>query len=220
MKAPLKVLLVNGSPNPRGNTAIALAEVAKTLEAEGLAHEEFQLGRQPVRGCIACGGCRRDDSNGHCVFDDDPVNRLIDAAGKADAFVFGTPVYFGQPNGALLAMIQRALFAGGQHFRHKPFASVAVCRRGGATAAFETMNMAFQMCNMPQATSQYWNLVYGLAPGEAALDIEGLQTMRTLARNLSWMLRCLHAPSAPARTSDESKRPMNFIRPHNRIKEV
>lgn len=210
-KRKMKVLLVNGSPIQEGNTFIALSEAARTLNAEGIDTEILQLGNRPVRGCIACGGCRK-TGEGRCAFDDDVCNRLCEAAERADGFVFGSPVYYGQPNGALLAVIQRALFANGKHFEFKPFANVAVCRRGGASASFATMNMAFQMMNMPQVTSQYWNIAYGAAPGETAHDQEGLQTMRTLARNMAWMLKGLHAASAPKHPDKEPQQRMNFIR--------
>lgn len=206
-----KVLLFNGSPIKEGNTWIALSEVAKTLEKEGIQTEILQLGNKPVRGCIACQTCKT-KGNGVCVFDDDMCNELCRKAGEADGFVFGSPVYWGQPNGALLAIIQRALYANSQNFAYKPFANVAVCRRGGATATFSAMNMAFQMVNMPQVTSQYWNIVYGRAPGEAALDIEGLQTMRTLAQNMTWMLKSFNSQNAPAHPEREPWEPMNFIR--------
>lgn len=201
----MKILLVNGSPHANGNTATALKEIADTLRAEGMESEVFQLGTGPVRGCIACGGCR---GSGRCVFDDDACNRFSEKAAEADGFVFGTPVYYGQPNGALLAVMQRAFFAGAP-VAFKPAAAVAVCRRGGGTAAFESLNMLFQMSNMPLATSQYWNLVYGRAPGEAAMDTEGLQTMRMLARNLAWMVRSLKGTPHPER---EPWQPMHFIR--------
>ena len=206
----MKVLLVNGSSRKEGNTFTALQELARTLESEGLETEILQLGNKPVRGCIGCGVCKK-KANGRCTFDDDVCNQLCSAADSADAFVFGSPVYYGQPNGALLAVVQRALFANGSHFTNKPFATVAVCRRGGATASFSTMNMAFQMMSMPQVTSQYWNIVYGRDPGEAALDREDMQTMRTLARNMAWMVKSLNGQptAAPQR---EDWQPMNFIR--------
>ena len=207
----MKALLVNGSPFKEGNTYLALNEVARTLQSEGIETEILQLGNKPVRGCIACGGCRK-AGNGCCVFDDDFCNQLCRAAREADAFVFGSPVYYGQPNGALLAVIQRALFAAGKYFEFKPYANVAVCRRGGASASFATMNMAFQMMNMPQVTSQYWNIAYGAAPGETAQDVEGLQTMRTTARNMAWILKSLHAERAPEHPQKEEQQRLNVIR--------
>lgn len=207
----MKVVLFNGSPRQEGNTFTALSEVARTLEAEGIDTEIMQLGNKPVRGCISCGGCRR-SNDGRCAFDDDVCNRLCQAAQGADAFVFGSPVYYGQPNGAMLAIMQRALFAGGKYFEYKPFATVAVCRRGGATAAFQSMNMACQMMNMPQVTSQYWNIAYGAAPGEAALDEEGMQTMRIMGRNMAWMLKGLRGSGSPVHPESEPRQRTNFIR--------
>lgn len=207
----MKVLLFNGSPIKDGNTFIALSEVARTLNAEGIDTEILQLGNRPVRGCIACGECRK-KGDGKCTFDDDACNQLCKAAEQVDGFVFGSPVYYGQPNGALLAVVQRALFANGKHFEYKPFANVAVCRRGGASASFATMNMAFQMMNMPQVTSQYWNITYGAAPGETAKDTEGLQTMRTLAHNMAWMLKSLNTKEHLPHPEKEAQQRMNFIR--------
>ena len=206
----MKVLFVNGSPIKNGNTFIALSEVADKLSQQGIETEFLQIGNKPVRGCIACGTCAR-KGNGRCTFDDDVCNKLCEAAERADGFVFGSPVYYGQPNGALLAVVQRALYANGDNFVNKPFASVAVCRRGGATAAFSAMNMAFQMMNMPQVTSQYWNIAYGREPGQAALDTEGMQTMRTLGHNMAWMLKNLHGQPTPVPEREEWQ-PMHFIR--------
>lgn len=202
----MNILLVNGSPRPDGNTATALREIATALRDEGVDSELFQIGTRPVRGCIACGKC---NGSGRCIFDDDACNRFAERAAQADGFVFGTPVYYGQPNGALLAILQRAFFAGAP-VAFKPAAAVVVCRRGGGTAAFQSLNMIFQMSNMPLATSQYWNLVYGRAPGEATHDAEGLQTMRQLARNLAWMVRTLRTQPHPVR---EPWQGTHFIRP-------
>lgn len=207
----MKVLLVNGSAIKDGNTFIALSEIAKTLQAEGVEAEIVQIGNKPVRGCIACGTCKA-KGNGRCTFDDDVCNRILEKAEKADAFVFGSPVYYGQPNGALLAVIQRMLYAKGDAFRFKPVANIAVARRGGATAAFQTLNMAFQMMNMPIVTSQYWNLAYGRNPGEAAQDSEGMQTMRQLARNMAWMLKKFKGVETTEHPETEPWNPMNFIR--------
>ena len=210
-KSTLRALLVNGSPHENGNTAAALAEIAKTLEAEGVAAETFHIGAKPVRGCIACGACHA-NATGHCAFDDDPCNALIDRLAATDALVVGAPVYYGQPAGQLLAILQRACYAGAAAVREKPVASVAVCRRGGSTAAFQCLNMPFQMLDCLVVGSQYWNIAFGRAPGEAAQDAEGMQTMRTLARNLVWLLKNLHAPDALPRPAREPWQPMHFIR--------
>jgi multimeric flavodoxin WrbA len=204
----MKALLVNGSPRRNGNTSIALAEVAMTLEAEGVATETFWIGTKPVRGCIACGKCR---GTGRCVFADDAANELAAKLAAADAFVVGSPVYYGQPNGALLALLQRALFSNAACVAGKPGATVAICRRGGASAAFQCLNLPFQMLNCTLVGSQYWNIAYGREPGEAARDAEGMQTMRTLARNLAWLLKNLATGGVP-RPAAEEWQPTHFIR--------
>ena len=205
----MKTLLVNGSPRKNGNTAVALGEIARTLEAEGVACETFWIGTKPVRGCIACGRCR--EAGGRCVFGDDPANALTEKMAGADAVVVGSPVYYGQPNGALLALLQRALFSAPGSVHGKPVATVAVCRRGGATAAFQCLNLPFQMLGCTVVGSQYWNIAYGREPGEAARDAEGMQTMRTLARNLAWLLSNLSSAAIP-RHDPEPWQPTHFIR--------
>ena len=206
----MKVLLINGSPHRKGNTFAALTEMAKTLEQQGIEAEIVQIGVKPIRGCIACGQCHM-NALGKCVFDDDVCNGIIEKLEGADALVVGSPVYYGQPNGSLLSLMQRMFYAAGKHVQNKPAAAVCVCRRGGATAAFQTLTMPFQMMNMPVVTSQYWNIVYGAAPGEAELDTEGMQTMRTLANNMAWLLKKIHTgdPGYPER---EAMKGMNFIR--------
>jgi multimeric flavodoxin WrbA len=207
----MKVLLLNGSPHRQGNTATALTEVAKQLEAEGIESEMVWIGNHPVRGCIACRQCTT-KGLGRCIFDDDVCNRISEKFAEADGLIVGSPVYYGQPNGALLSIIQRAFFSNSANIAGKPAAAIAVCRRGGATATFEALNMPFQMLNMPIVTSQYWNIVYGRSEGEAALDREGMQTMRTLARNMAWLLRCTGGQPSPGRPTDEGWDMMNFIR--------
>ncbi len=201
----MKALLVNGSPRANGNTMRALEEVASALRADGLETEIVQIGAKPVRGCIACRKCAE---LGYCVFSDDIANTILEKACAADALVLGTPVYYAQPNGALLAVMQRVFFAAGGHLRGKPAASVAVCRRGGASTAFQTLNLFYGIAGMPVAGSQYWNIAYGAAPGEVAQDAEGMQTMRLLGRNLAWMAKSLKT-DVPAR---EPWTTTNFIR--------
>ena len=207
----MKVLLINGSPRKDGNTATALAEVAKQLAKEGIESEVVWIGNKPIRGCAACGRCAA-NGLGRCVFDDDVCNRISEKFADVNALIIGSPVYYGQPNGALLSVIQRAFYSNGANISGKPAASIAVCRRGGATAAFESMNMPFQMMNMPVVTSQYWNIVYGRTPGEAAMDKEGMQTMQTLARNMAWLLKSTNGEKAPGRPTDEPWDAMHFIR--------
>ena len=206
----MKVLLINGSPHQEGNTAIALAEVAKQLAQEDIESEIVWIGNKPVRGCIACGQCKA-KGLGRCVFDDDVCNKISEKFEGANALIVGSPVYYGQPNGALLSIIQRAFYSNGANISGKPAASIAVCRRGGATAVFESLNMPFQMMNMPVVTSQYWNIVYGRVAGDASMDIEGLQTMRTLARNMAWLLKNTNGEKAPGRPAEESWEAMHFI---------
>ena len=202
----MKVLLINGSPHKQGNTFLALSEVAKQLEKNGIDTHILQVGSKPVRGCIACGTCKAKGEN-RCTFDDDLCNQALAAMSEADALIIGSPVYYGQPNGTLSSLIQRMAYAGGALMQNKPAAAVAVCRRGGATAALQTMTMPFQIMSMPLVTSQYWNIVYGRMEGEAALDTEGMQTMRTLADNMAWVLR--NNTPAPER---EARQAMHFIR--------
>lgn len=201
--------MINGSPHQKGNTAIALGEIAKQLEKDGIDSEMAWIGNKPVRGCIACRKCFQHP--GKCIFDDDVCNRISGRFAESDALIVGSPVYYGQPNGAVLSIIQRAFFSNGADIAGKPAAAVAVCRRGGATASFEMLNMPFQMMNMPVVASQYWNIVYGREPGQASLDTEGLQTMRALANNLAWLLKATGGKPAPGRR-DEPWEPMHFIR--------
>ncbi len=207
----MKVLLINGSPRQHGNTFLALSEAAKTLEQNGIEAEICQIGTKPVRGCIACGQCKAQGLE-RCVFDDDVCNRISEKLDAADALIFGSPVYYGQPNGSLISLMQRMFFSAGAKVQNKPAAAVCVCRRGGATAAFQTLNMPFHMMNMPIVTSQYWNIVYGREEGQAALDSEGMQTMRTMANNMAWLLKKIHASGTPDYPQREPWEPMHFIR--------
>lgn len=209
----MKVLLVSASPRRNGNTFIALSEVAQTLEKDGIETEIVQIGAKPIRGCIACNWCKNHPDEHRCVFDDDITNKISAKAINADAFVFGAPVYYGVPNGSAIALIQRLLYSNGAAFKYKPVASVCVCRRGGADVSYQTMNMMFEMMNMPIVTSQYWNIAYGREPGQAKQDIEGMQTMRTLAHNMSWMLKKFHnEPTTDLPDHSEPWTPMHFIR--------
>ena len=167
----MKVLLINGSPRREGNTFLALSEIAKVLEQEGIESEIVGVGTRAVRGCIACNTCKQHGDN-RCVFGDDLCNDISARMAECDAVIVGSPVYYGQPNGTVLSLLQRMLYSAGKYFEGKPAAAVAVCRRGGATAAFQTLQMPFQMMNMPVVTSQYWNIVYGREEGQAALDAE------------------------------------------------
>ena len=189
-----KVLLVNGSSRQEGNTSVALAEVAAALEGRGIETETMWLGNKPVNDCIACGKCA--ELGGKCAIANDVINELIEKAAGADGFVFGTPVYYAHPSGRILCALDRAFYAGGAAFRHKPGAAVAVARRGGTTASFDVLNKYFTFCEMPVVSSTYWNNVHGRLPGEAAQDAEGLQTMRNIGQNMAWLLKCIEAGKA------------------------
>lgn len=203
----MKVLLINGSPRREGNTNVALQEIANQLATHDIESEIVWIGTKPVRGCIACNQCKEN----RCAFNDDLVNQVIEKMEHSDALVIGSPVYYGQPTGPVLSLQQRMMYAGSAVCANKPAAAVCICRRGGATAAFQTLNMPFQMTNMPVVTSQYWNIVYGCTEGEARLDREGLQTMRTLANNMAWLLKKIATGNAELPETEPWDN-MNFIR--------
>lgn len=205
----MKVLLINGSPRQSGNTHLALTEAAKQLEKNGIATELMQIGASAIHGCIACNHC---SNTGRCVFDDDLCNRAIDLMSQCDALIVGSPTYYGQPNGTVLSLIQRMSYAASEVMQNKPAAAVAVCRRGGASAVYQTLLMPFQMLNMPVVTSQYWNIVYGRTEGEAALDAEGLQTMRAMADNMAFLLKRIHADGNPQYPKREPHQTTSFIK--------
>lgn len=205
----MKVLLINGSPRGKGNTFIALAEVASALETEGIETQILAIGAKAVQGCIACNKCAQ---LGRCVFEDELYNRVRDALAQADGLVIGSPTYYAGPNGSLCALLDRLFYSCDELLQYKPGSAVAVCRRGGASATLDRLNKYFTISNMPVVPSQYWNLVYGLVPGEAAHDAEGLQTMRTLGRNMAWMLKNLKG-GATATPAPETPVATNFIRP-------
>ena len=210
-KGKIKVLMVNGSPRPDGNTFCCLKEIEAQLQKYGIDTEIIQIGRKPVRMCINCGGCRQNGGKG-CVFEDDVCSEITEKMATSDALIVGTPVYYGQPNGGVLSLMQRMFFSAGHLVQNKPAAALAVCRRGGATATLQTMNMMFEMMNMLVVTSQYWNIAYGAGKGEVKQDTEGMQTMRTLANNMAWLLEKIHADGNTAPKRDEKPQFMNFIR--------
>lgn len=187
----MKVLLLNGSPNEKGCTYTALEEVARELAKGEIQSEFFQVGKKPVRGCAACYKCRQVGA-GQCVFDDDAVNAAIGKIKEADALVIGSPVYYAGLSGQLKALLDRSFFAGGG-YANKLGAAVVSCRRGGASAAFDQINHYFGISKMHIVASQYWNQVHGTTPDEVRQDLEGLQTMRTLAKNMVWLLKCIEA---------------------------
>ncbi|MFL0248795.1 flavodoxin family protein [Clostridium neuense] len=186
----MKVLLINGSPNAKGCTYTALCEVAKELEKENIETEIFQVGNKAVRGCIGCGGCSKTDNK--CVFDDDTVNAALEKAKNSDGFIFGSPVHYAAASGSLTSFLDR-LFYAGNCFAYKPGAAVASCRRGGASSTLDQINKYFTIANMPVVSSQYWNMVHGNNPEEVKQDLEGMQTMRTLGKNMAWLLKSIEA---------------------------
>ena len=182
----MKVLMINGSPNEKGCTYTALAEVAKALGAEGVESEIVWLGRGPVWDCTGCGGCRK---IGKCVYDDDGLSTLLEKCAAADGFIFGSPVYYSHPSGRLLSVLDRLFFSGSRHFRGKPGAAVVSARRAGTTASLDVINKHFTINQMPVVTSSYWNMVHGRCAEDVLQDEEGLQTMRNLGRNMAAMLK-------------------------------
>lgn len=184
-----KILLINGSPNEYGCTYTALKEVADTLSKNDVKFEILYLGKKPIAGCIACGKCSR---TGRCIFDD-KVNTVLEKLDEYDGIVVGSPVYYAGPAGQLCAFLDRLFFCSENRMAGKLAASVVSCRRGGASAAFDRLNKYFGICNMHIVGSQYWNQVHGFTPDDVRKDKEGLQTMRTLAQNMTWMLKNIQA---------------------------
>lgn len=183
----MKVLILNGSPHSSGNTAVALSEMIKIFDAEGIESELIQVGSKNIRGCIGCGKC---SSLGKCVFDDE-VNEIAKKFETADALLVGTPVYYSSVNATLLAVLQRLFYSTRFDKTMKVGAGIVVARRGGCSATFDELNKYFTISGMPVASSQYWNSIHGGAPKEALEDAEGLQTMRTLARNMVFLIKSI-----------------------------
>ncbi len=212
----MKVLLVNGSPNPKGCTYTALTVVAETLSKEGIETEIFWIGNKAISGCIACYKCM---GIGKCVITKDKVNEFLEIAKQADGFIFGSPVYYASANGTLTAFMDRAFISdlagnGNQAFRLKPAAAVVSARRAGTTATFDQLNKYFTIQEMPVISSSYWNMVHGEKPEEVMQDKEGLRTMRTLGRNIAWFLKCKAAAEKAGIQLPEQEEPVftNFIR--------
>ena len=183
----MKVLMINGSPRKGGNTSIALKKIEKTFLEEGIEVETVQIGTNNVRGCIACNTCV---TSGQCVFND-VVNELAPKFEAADGLVVASPVYYASANATLIACLDRLFYSTGFDKSMKVGASVAVARRGGCSATYDELNKYFTISGMPVASSQYWNSVHGQGPGQAAQDAEGLQTMRVLARNMSFLMKSI-----------------------------
>lgn len=202
----MKVLMISGSPHKAGSSRLALDEMKKVFEAEGVETELIEVGAGPISGCTACGACKK---TGVCVIDD-MVNEAIKKLEAADALVVATPVHYASPAGALLAFLDRMFYAGGSKFAHKPAAALACARRAGTTASVDVMNKYFTISQMPVVSSTYWSQIYGGAPGDASHDAEGLQTARNLARNMAWLLKCIAAGPEPPEAETAAR--TNFIR--------
>ncbi|MCR4589674.1 MAG: flavodoxin family protein [Lachnospiraceae bacterium] len=205
----MKVLIINGSPRENGNTTIAVNEMVKTFEAENVETDVVRVGNADIRGCIACGSCAE---NGKCVFDD-PVNELAEKFREADGLVVASPVYYASANGTLISCLDRLFYS--THFDKtmKVGASIAVARRGGCSATYDELNKYFTICGMPVASSQYWNSVHGREPGQAKEDLEGLQTMRVLARNMTFLMKSIALGKEKyGLPGKENWQPTNFIK--------
>ncbi len=183
----MKVLMLNGSPKANGNTALALKEMEQVFAAEGIEVETIVLGNKDIRGCISCGTCGR---TGRCVFDD-AVNEIAPKLAECDGLVVASPVYYASANATLIACLDRLFYSNHADLTMKVGASVVVARRGGCSATYDELNKYFTISGMPVASSQYWNSVHGGAPGEAAQDAEGLQTVRVLARNIAFLMKSI-----------------------------
>ena len=206
----MKVLLVNGSPNEKGCTYTGLMEIARVLKDEGVDSEIFWIGKDAIAGCTGCGACSK---TGLCVFEDS-VNVFLEKAQTADGFVFGTPVHFASAGGAITAFMDRAFCGKTSIYLGKPAAAIASCRRGGASAALDQLDKYFPISGMPMVPSQYWNMIHGSKPEDVQKDEEGMQTMRTLARNMAWMLKCFEAGKEVGVLYPERETPIktNYIR--------
>lgn len=205
----MKVLLINGSPKVKGNTAFALEQMAEVFAAEGIETELIQVGSREIRGCTACGACYK---NGKCVFDD-LVNEVGEKLKDADGIIVGSPVYYASPNGTLISFLDRLFYSAHYDLRMKVGSSVVVARRGGCSAAKDVLDKYFTISQMPVASSCYWNMIHGSKPGEAAQDPEGIRTVRTLAKNVSFLIRAIAAEKAVrGLPQPEPKAFTNFIR--------
>lgn len=205
----MKVILVNGSSRPAGCTARALKEVEKWLNAEGVETQNFFIGNQPIADCTACMSCRK---TGKCVFND-KVNEFTALAREADGFVFGSPVYYAHPSGRLMSFMDRAFYSAGSAFMFKPAAAVFSARRAGSVTSMDVVNKHFSICSMPIISSTYWNHVFGKEPAEVEQDAEGLTTMKNIALNMAWILKCIECGKAAGILRPENEKVLtNFFR--------
>ncbi len=209
MSSELKVLILNGSPRINGNTSIAVREMEKIFEENGVAAETVQIGNRDIRGCIACGSCRE---KGKCIFDD-VVNELAPKFEAADGLVIASPVYYASANATLIACLDRLFYSSSFDKTMKVGASVVCARRGGCSATFDELNKYFTISNMPIASSQYWNSIHGREKGEAQMDEEGRQTMRALARNMVFLMKSIALGKEKFGLPEKEEwTPTNFIR--------
>ena len=185
----MKVLLINGSPHKNGSTYTALKEISNQLEKENIESEIFQIGNKPIRGCMGCDRCA--NNNNLCIFNDDPVNEIIEKAKNADGFIFGSPVYFASANGALTSLLDRVFYAGSDVFAYKPAASIVSAWRAGTTAAYDQLNKYIGYSRMIMVPSIYWNMVHGSTSNDVMQDKMGMQIMRSLGTNMAWLLRMI-----------------------------
>lgn len=206
----MKVLMINGSPHQFGCTYTALDEIGTELKKEGLEYEIVWLGAKPVRGCTGCGKCK----DNRCIFNDDIVNEVIEIAETADAYIVGSPVHYAAASGTVTSFMDRFFYAAGSAHAYKPGAAIVSCRRAGSTAALDQLNKYFTIKNMPVVSSKYWNMVHGTTPDEVKQDLEGMQVMRTLGKNMAWLLKCIQAGNSMGIGIPEAEAPCrtNFIR--------
>lgn len=207
----MKVLLINGSPNKKGCTNFALCEAEKELNKANIETEIVHIGNKPIRGCTACKKCVKTPCK--CVFDDDIVNVIIEKSFQCDGLIIGSPVYYASANGSLISALDRIFYAG-NGFAYKPGACIVSARRAGTTSAIDQLNKYFLISNMPVVASQYWPMVHGNKPEEVMQDLEGLQIVRTMARNMAWLLNSIKAGKETGVTIPvpEEKVRTNFIR--------
>ena len=196
----MKVLLVNGSPKKEGCTYTALCEIASELNKYNVESEIFQIGKDPQQGCTACNRCHV--AVGGCVRGGDKYKELTMKMEAADGIIIGSPVYYAGPTGTLCALLDRVFYSSGGKFKYKPAAAIVICRRGGASSAFDRLNKYFTISEMPLVTSHYWNCVHGHTPEDVRRDLEGMQIMRTLGKNMVWLLKCIKNGEPPPETEE------------------
>ncbi len=205
----MKVLMLNGSPHEHGCTYVALSEAAKALNEQGIETEIVWIGKEPLEGCRGCAACSK---LWKCVVED-RVNAFAEKAAEADGFIFGSPVHYASAGGAIVAFMDRLFYSSGRKMAYKPAACVVSCRRAGASATFDVLNKYFTINQMPVVSSNYWNEIHGNTAEQALQDLEGLQTMRILGKNMAWLLKCIEAGKAAGIAPEKEKKIWtNFIR--------